>query len=83
MIILETERKMTDVLRRNLEMPILPEYIHPVPLVTVEKLADALYWIGRSAIRGQTEGPERMKATLALIVQAVRGALEDPRWVTT
>jgi hypothetical protein len=43
---------MTDVLRRNREMPILPEYIHPVPLVTVEKLADALYWIGCSAISG-------------------------------
>jgi len=55
--------------------PILPATIHDVPRRTVEKLATALYWIGRTAIRGQTESCEKARARLALIEQAAEEAL--------
>jgi hypothetical protein len=64
-------------LRPGRETPIRPETIHPVPIVTIEKLATELYWIGRAAIRGQTESCEKAKATLALIEQGAESALEE------
>lgn len=63
------------VLAPNRKMPILPATIHAVPNVTIEKLANALYYIGRSAVR-QTKDPNQMRATLALIATAAKGALE-------
>jgi hypothetical protein len=64
--------------RCRAENPILPETIHPVPMVTIQKLADALYWIGRTAIRGKSEtDPEKIKATFAMIEDQAAAGLES------
>ena len=72
-----TERQ----LRPDRETPIRPAKIHTAPIVTIEKLATALYWIGRAAIRGQTLPPDQMKATLYLTEQAAEDALSNPDWI--
>jgi hypothetical protein len=66
---------MAEVLRPNRPTPILPEKVHKVPL-TIGKLAEAIYYIGRSALSGQELAPDQMKATLAMIAVAAQGALE-------
>jgi hypothetical protein len=70
---------MSDELRpdREREGPILPPSIDAdFPRQTIERLATALYWIGRTAIRGQGEAPDVARARLALIEQAAQAALE-------
>ena len=68
---------MSDALRLGRAEPIAPAYVHPIPIVTIQKLATALYWIGRTAIRGQTDTCDKAKARLALIEQAAREVLEE------
>jgi hypothetical protein len=63
-------------------MSIEPGTIHPIPLVTIRKLATALYWIGIPAQRGKTETCAKAKSRLALIEAAVEEALE-PEWTQT
>ena len=62
------------------QMPILPAYIHSAPRVTIERLATALYRIGRFALSGAAGASEREASTLALISQIAEAALEDDRW---
>ena len=64
----------------NRTMPILPVYIHAAPRVTIERLATALYRIGRLAINEQPGAPEHEASTFALIAQIAEGALEDDRY---
>ena len=61
-------------------MPILPAYIHTAPRVTIERLATALYRIGRFALWSQPLAPEFEAATFSLIAQMAEGALADDRW---
>jgi hypothetical protein len=72
-----TRRKRMKALDPDRETPIRPATIHPVPIVTIEKLATTIYWIGRTAIRARTEPCDRAMARLALIEQAAEAALED------
>lgn len=69
-------------LRPNRTMPILPAYIHNAPYVTIERLATALYRIGRLALCMQPLPltQEESTATLAIISQIAEAALEDDRW---
>jgi hypothetical protein len=64
-------------LEKNRSPPYRPAVTaHEIPVVTIEKLADAIYWIGRTAVQGQAETePAKLRANLALIEQQAEAAL--------
>ena len=67
-------------LRKGRQMPIRPATIHGAPIVTIEKLATAIYSMGRAAVRERAASPERLRATLGLIAQMAEAALESEAW---